>query len=158
MAMLVAHNLQLRFIWPVRVVVSASELTRLDRCAPQCSEVKIWSTMDPKLWQTLLEPSQRSLFFSILSSIRVQLYPTVLVAWTGICQGSFINLRLTCKPSSLIPAAWKWETSMSFAAASILLLQQPRHQRYTQECKSERQSATNDQVSSSISGQPDSEF
>ena len=135
-------------------------------CGAAC-EVKIWSTMDPKLWQTVLEPSQRSSVLSIEASYvqgimfnhfnHVQSDSNWNLLETGLRQGSFINLRLTCKPSSLIPAAWKWETSMSFAAALMLSCCSLGYQRYNQECKPERQSATNDQViqvSSSTSDQP----
>ena len=130
------------------------------------AEVKIWSTMDPKLWQTVLEPSQRSSVLSIEASYvqgimfnhfnHVQSDSNWNLLETGLRQGSFINLPLTCKPSSLIPAAWKWETSMSFAAALMLSCCSLGYQRYNQECP-KRQSATNDQViqvSSSTSDQP----
>ena len=128
-------------------------------------EVKIWSTMDPKLWQTVLEPSQRSSVldrveasYVLQSCSELQSDSNWNLLETGLRQGSFINLPLTCKPSSLIPAAWKWETSMSFAAALMLsCCSSLGYQRYNQECKPKRQSATNDQViqvSSSTSDQP----
>lgn len=149
--MLVAHNLQLRFIWPVRVVVRASELTRLHHRWSAEGAVHHSSAQKTR-WRSDLRwiPNCGKQFSNPLSEARfcrLSIFSYVLQScselqsdsnWnlleTGLCQGSFINLRLTCKPSSLIPAAWKWETSMSFAAALMLsCCSSLGYQRYNQE-------------------------